>query len=115
MDEHRMILVIRNDLKMSKGKVCAQCCHAAIGTYIKASVEAIKIWESQSTTKITVKVNSEDELLGLQLIVEDKNIPCHLVIDEGRTQIKAGSCTVLGIGPAPKTVLNEIIGHLKLY
>lgn len=27
----KMILVVRQDLKMGKGKIAAQCCHAAVG------------------------------------------------------------------------------------
>jgi PTH2 family peptidyl-tRNA hydrolase len=41
-------------------------------------------------------------------------LPCYLVHDAGRTQIPAGSQTVLAIGPAPKSKINEITGHLKL-
>ena len=29
-EEYKMVLVIRNDLKMGKGKACAQCSHAAV-------------------------------------------------------------------------------------
>ena len=32
----------------------------------------------------------------------------------GRTQIAAGSRTVLGVGPAPVRLINQITGHLKL-
>jgi PTH2 family peptidyl-tRNA hydrolase len=34
--------------------------------------------------------------------------------DAGRTQVAAGTKTVLGIGPAPKEVINLFTGHLKL-
>lgn len=37
-----------------------------------------------------------------------------VVRDAGRTQIAAGSATVLGVGPAPKSVVDQITGHLKL-
>ena len=32
----KMILVVRDDLKMGKGKIGAQCGHATLGTYIMA-------------------------------------------------------------------------------
>lgn len=31
--EYKMVLVVRNDLKMGKGKACAQCSHAAVCLY----------------------------------------------------------------------------------
>lgn len=37
-----------------------------------------------------------------------------VIQDAGRTQIEAGSLTVLGIGPAPASVINQVTGHLKL-
>lgn len=41
-------------------------------------------------------------------------MPTYIVHDAGRTQIPAGSQTVLAIGPAPKSVLDKVTGHLKL-
>jgi len=41
-------------------------------------------------------------------------VPTHAVIDAGRTQIAAGSLTVLAVGPAPVDLIDRITGHLKL-
>jgi PTH2 family peptidyl-tRNA hydrolase len=41
-------------------------------------------------------------------------IPLYLVEDAGRTQIAAGSRTVLGLGPAPVRVFDGVTSHLKL-
>ncbi len=38
----------------------------------------------------------------------------YIVHDAGRTQIPAGSQTVLAIGPAPKSLIDQVTGHLKL-
>ena len=43
-----------------------------------------------------------------------KGIPVYLVEDVGRTQIAAGSQTVLGLGPAPVREFEGITSHLKL-
>jgi peptidyl-tRNA hydrolase len=37
-----------------------------------------------------------------------------IIHDAGRTQIASGSATVLGIGPAPKSMVDQITGGLKL-
>ena len=44
----------------------------------------------------------------------EKDIPIYLVEDAGRTQIEAGSRTVLGLGPAPVHVFDGVTSHLKL-
>jgi PTH2 family peptidyl-tRNA hydrolase len=38
----------------------------------------------------------------------------YTVADAGRTQIAAGSHTVLAIGPAPKSEIDVVTGHLSL-
>ncbi len=45
---------------------------------------------------------------------DELNIPYYLVEDAGRTQIAAGSKTVLALGPWKKSTLDELTGHLKL-
>ncbi|XP_078681217.1 peptidyl-tRNA hydrolase 2, mitochondrial-like isoform X2 [Branchiostoma floridae x Branchiostoma belcheri] len=37
MGEYKMVFVVRQDLKMGKGKVAAQCSHAAVSLYKKMS------------------------------------------------------------------------------
>lgn len=65
-------------------------------------------------TKIAVKVPKEEEFKELISKAKAAGIVYYLVIDAGRTQIAAGSKTVLAIGPAPKDILDKITGHLRL-
>lgn len=57
-DYSKMVLVVRNDLKMGKGKVAAQCAHAAVAAYKQARKHpgVLKAWENCGQTKITLKV-----------------------------------------------------------
>ena len=41
-------------------------------------------------------------------------LPFYVVADAGRTQIAAGSNTVVAIGPAPVSAINQITGRLPL-
>jgi PTH2 family peptidyl-tRNA hydrolase len=43
------------------------------------------------------------------------NVLSSIIRDAGQTQVAPGTRTVIAIGPAPKSVLDEISGHLKLY
>ncbi|AET39719.1 aminoacyl-tRNA hydrolase Ecym_4699 [Eremothecium cymbalariae DBVPG len=122
--EVRMALVVRSDLQMTKGKVAAQCCHAALACYRLIAEEPsrdsynphmVSRWLSRGQAKITLKCpdkESMDELFANALAL---GINCYVVHDAGRTQIEAGSATVLGLGPAPKAILDEVTGGLKLY
>jgi peptidyl-tRNA hydrolase len=58
-DYFKLVLVIRNELKMQKGKVAAQCAHAAVSAYKQAKKYPmiLKLWENNGQTKITLKVS----------------------------------------------------------
>jgi len=74
----------------------------------------LRRWENWGQAKVTVQVKSEDELLLLQAQAMSLGLCAKIVHDAGRTQIASGSATVLGIGPGPKSVVDQVTGHLKL-
>jgi len=116
---YKMVLVVRQDLKMGKGKVAAQCSHAAVGCYKKtlknkAAAAARRRWEHCGQTKIALKCPDEEQLMALNKRAEDFGLITCLIRDAGRTQIAPGSKTVLGIGPGPEDMINKVAGELKL-
>lgn len=121
--ETRMALVVRTDLKMTKGKAAAQCAHAALGCYRlmlqdgneSQNLTLLKRWERSGQAKITLQVKSKEDMDLLFAQAISMNINSYIVHDAGRTQIEAGSATVLGLGPAPKIVLDQVTSDLKLY
>ncbi|XP_065168126.1 peptidyl-tRNA hydrolase 2, mitochondrial-like [Atheta coriaria] len=117
-DEYRLVMAIRNDLKMQKGKVAAQCGHASVAAYRKAMETDVKLlasWLQFGGTKITVKLESEEDLLKLDEAAKAAGVLSSIVRDAGQTQVVPGSRTVIAIGPAPKSVLEPLTGHFKLY
>lgn len=115
--EYKLILVVRTDLGMGKGKIAAQCSHAAVGAYEKAlrrDPESLKIWQMTGQAKVAVKTDSVEEIKQLADNAKKLGLVTSLIRDAGRTQIAANSITVLGIGPAPKSVIDKVTGHLKL-
>jgi PTH2 family peptidyl-tRNA hydrolase len=107
------------------GKIAAQCSHATLACYKELlrisqkkpdSPEAkiLRRWERLGQAKIAVQVKSQEEIMELLGKARSLGITSEVIQDAGRTQIEAGSLTVLGVGPAPKSLVNEITGHLKL-
>ncbi|XP_068187647.1 peptidyl-tRNA hydrolase 2, mitochondrial-like isoform X2 [Antennarius striatus] len=116
--EFKMVLVVRNDLKMGKGKVAAQCSHAAVSAYKQCqrrNPELLKHWEYCGQPKVVVKAPDEDTLIDLLSLAKEAGLLVSLIQDAGRTQIAPGSRTVLGIGPGPADLIDKVSGHLKLY
>ncbi|EIM92770.1 peptidyl-tRNA hydrolase [Stereum hirsutum FP-91666 SS1] len=100
---------------MSSGKIAAQ--HATLACYKTLShtnPSLVRHWERTGQTKITLKCDNEEELLTLQAQAQSLNLCARSIQDAGRTQIAAGSRTVLGIGPGPTKLINQVTGALKL-
>ncbi|KAM0792874.1 hypothetical protein ACM66B_002637 [Microbotryomycetes sp. NB124-2] len=113
----KLVLVVRTDLGMTKGKIAAQCGHATLACYksmIKSNPDVVRHWERTGQAKVAVKCESEDDLLMLQATAKSLGVCARSIQDAGRTQVEPGSTTVLGIGPAPVRVVNQVTGHLKL-
>ncbi|KAK2591739.1 hypothetical protein QQS21_010560 [Conoideocrella luteorostrata] len=121
-EECKLILVVRTDLGMTKGKIAAQCSHATLACYKALSrsnpdspqAKLLKRWEKRGQAKIAVQIKSEKELAELRWKALDMGITAEVIQDAGRTQIDPGSLTVLGVGPAPKSLIDKVTGHLKL-
>ncbi|KAI4384691.1 hypothetical protein MLD38_002810 [Melastoma candidum] len=116
LSDFKMVLVVRNDLKMGKGKIAAQCSHATLGIYKKLQRRAPKAldrWEMCAQPKVVVKIENEEDMLVLQDRAKMLKLPTHITIDAGRTQIAPNSRTVMAI-LGPVEVVDEVTGGLKL-
>ncbi|KAI8922510.1 peptidyl-tRNA hydrolase [Powellomyces hirtus] len=112
-----MVLVVRTDLGMGKGKMAAQCCHAAvaaISTARRRTPAVLRRYTRYGAAKVALKCGSEEELLDLHSKARAAGLVAEYIEDAGRTQIPEGSRTVLAIGPAPIADVDSITGHLKL-
>lgn len=130
-DKMKMVLVIRKDLRMRRGKEIAQGSHAALKVffdritnrdtieqdgYIKISVTPEMIpWINGAFTKITVSVDSEDAIYELAEKAKAEGIPCAVIVDNGFTEFHGHqTTTALAIGPAPSEKLDPLTGELPL-
>lgn len=95
-----------------------QCSHAAVMAYQRAlrhHPAMLEQWEEGGQAKVVLKVETERELLELATTARNLGLITSLVCDAGRTQIAAGSKTVLGIGPGLVKTVDRVSGHLKLF
>lgn len=116
-EDTKMVLVVRQDLKMGKGKAAAQCCHATLAAYKQARrkcPDTLRVWESSGQPKITLKCDTEEELMTLLARARSLGLVSYVVADAGRTQIAAGSHTVLAVGPAPGSLVDQVIREKEM-
>jgi PTH2 family peptidyl-tRNA hydrolase len=119
----KMVLVVRNDLNMRKGKVGGQTGHAVQEALIdrSGSVPVLKTdplilkWLAEDYPKSVLKVSSEAQLLAIYERAKLAGLNAHLVQDLGKTEFHGClTYTVVAIGPAYCQDIDPITGHLDL-
>jgi PTH2 family peptidyl-tRNA hydrolase len=123
----KMVIAVRRDLSMRKGKIAAQVAHAAMKFLIDANEsekpEELKVslseveteWLMGSFTKVVVGVDSEDELNQLILTAQLADIEVHPIVDNGLAEFNGvHTLTCAAFGPDKAEELDRITGNLKL-
>lgn len=110
----KQTIIVRTDLKMDKGKIVSQSCHASLAAFLKAKKSERDSWLKEGMKKVVLKISSEAEVKELYEKAKKAKLPCEIIRDRGLTQIKPGSVTALGIGPAEDIKIDKITGKLKL-
>jgi peptidyl-tRNA hydrolase, PTH2 family len=100
----KMVIVMRKDLQMTKRKYVAQGSHASLGvvkwieyngTEIK---EILNKWFDETFVKVTVYVESLDELYTIYHLAKEKELPVRLITDNGLTMfngVKTNTCLAI--------------------
>jgi PTH2 family peptidyl-tRNA hydrolase len=116
--EYKLVIVVRTDLGISKGKMAAQVAHAAVTCALKAkksdSVNFNK-WFSNGQKKVVVKGQNESTLRELQQHARDVGLTSSLVTDAGLTEVPPNTVTCLGIGPASESDVDKVTGNCTLF
>jgi PTH2 family peptidyl-tRNA hydrolase len=140
MKEAKQVIVMRKDLNMRKGKMVSQGAHASLGAVlammsreettresggipwemVEYKVRALKNspleqWISGIFTKITVGVDSLEELEMIYNKAKEAGIPTVMITDAGFTEFKGvPTVTCIAVGPYWSEKIDSITGHLKL-
>ena len=140
MYRSKMMIVMRRDLKMRKGKIAAQAGHACVEAILMAlhkenctadlvqtedgmllqhadrQPSPLSEWFSDGCAKICVYVDSEEELLSIAEKAQEKGILCAVITDAGMTEFHGvPTKTCLALEPLPADIADELTGDLPLY
>ncbi len=117
VEEMKMIIGVRKDLDMGKGKIAAQASHAAVNCALWAQKNNRKVfrkWTEQGQKKVVIRLQNLAELYKLKDECEREGLNTSIITDAGLTQIDPGSVTCIGIGPAPSEVVDSITSGYPL-
>jgi PTH2 family peptidyl-tRNA hydrolase len=115
--DYKMVIVTRNDLSLSAGKLAVQVSHAAVICTLltkKNKPEWFSKWQREGAKKVVVKVESLDDFYLLKEKAESLGLSTTIIADAGHTEIPEGTQTVLGIGPGPSNLVDRVTGELPL-
>ncbi|AAB89160.1 MULTISPECIES: aminoacyl-tRNA hydrolase [Archaeoglobus] len=110
----KQVIVVRDDLKLSRGKLAVQVAHAAIIGYLKSDSSLRRKWLDEGQKKVVLKVKSLEELLGIKHKAESLGLVTGLVQDAGLTEVPPGTITAVVIGPDEERKIDKVTGNLPL-
>ncbi len=109
----KQVIVVRGDLKMSRGKLAAQVAHASLEAWKRSKPEKREEWEREGGKKIVLEVKGEEELRRLLVEADQVGLPKALIKDAGHTELKPGTVTALGLGPEEEKKMDRVTGELE--
>ena len=112
--EYKQVILVRQDLKLPKGKLSSQVAHASVEALLKSHKDDIKKWKDHGMKKVVLKVKDKKELFKYKQLAEDLGLVSAIITDAGKTVIEPGTITCLGIGPDKEEKIDEVTGELKM-
>lgn len=114
MSELKQVILVRDDLKLPKGKLGAQCAHASVEAVMRSDKHKVGDWLDIGQKKVVLKVADEKELIHYFQKAKDKGFTASLITDAGRTVLVPGTKTCVAIGPDDEEEIDKITGNLKM-
>jgi|TARA_Y100000310_G_scaffold116452_1_gene115151 PTH2 family peptidyl-tRNA hydrolase len=111
---YKQVILVRQDLKLPKGKLAVQSSHASLDAAMKSDKKILEKWKAQGGKKVVLKVEDEKELFKYMSMLENEGIRVALIKDAGYTVLEPGTVTCLGIGPDLEEKIDKITGKLKM-
>lgn len=110
----KQVILVRQDLKLSKGKLAVQVAHACVECALKSPRSKLDAWRNEGMKKVVVNVKDLEELHQFIQQANNAGFVTALISDAGLTELPAGTTTCLAIGPDEESKIDAVTGKLKL-
>jgi len=107
----KMIFAVRDDLDFSAGKIAILCCDVTIIQFKSSTInfpDWTKNWMNEGQAKIVLRAETEKVIDNLEVKAKELGISYHIITEDDKK-------LVFGLGPAPKFIIDQISGKLKLF
>ncbi|MBW2990598.1 peptidyl-tRNA hydrolase Pth2 [Candidatus Woesearchaeota archaeon] len=112
--EYKQAILIREDLKLPKGKMAVQVAHASVEVMMNADKRIVNKWMREGMAKVVLKVKNITELKNHVKKAAKLGIATCMITDAGHTVVKPGTTTCAGLGPDKTETIDKVISGLKL-
>ena len=110
----KQVIILRKDLNMRKGKMVAQGAHASLKAVLSDLDRSdTKEWLNSGMTKITVSVDSEQDLFKAYHQAKALGLMCSLIEDLGRTEFENDRFRVFYIRHKYNDKMHRVFGFNK--
>ncbi len=111
----KLVVVMRTDLDMGRGKIAAQAAHAAVTAVLdNRGNPDLLTWFEEGQPKVVLKTSGEETLSRVCAAATEAGLPVTVIRDAGRTQVESGTTTCCAIGPAASERIDRVTGSLSL-
>ena len=111
----KQVILVRQDLKLTKGKMAAQVAHASVEGVLRSKKEKVKEWHKEGMKKIVLKIPDLRELHKYNQFAKDAGLVTAVITDAGKTHVAPGTTTCFAIGPDEEEKIDSITEGLKLF
>ena len=112
--DYKQVILVRQDLKLPKGKMSVQVAHASVDAVLKSDKDIVKRWRSEGMKKVVLKIAGLKELQNYMRQADNNGLTTAIISDAGLTAVEPGTITCVAIGPDISQKIDEITGHLKI-
>ena len=111
----KLVVVVRTDLGMGRGKIAAQVAHAAVAaTLASLGTTDFAAWLAEGQPKVVLKVGTAGQLEDVVRQARASGLPVEVISDAGRTQVTPGTLTCCALGPAESQRIDAVTAGLAL-
>jgi len=126
MKPPKQTIVMRKDLNMRKGKMCAQASHSSMKVFFDRMIKSdngydcsftheMEEWKNGAFTKIVLGCDSIDDIYDLQKKASSLNIPNAVIVDNGTTEFGGiPTVTCIAVGPGPAEIVESLTSKYTL-
>jgi PTH2 family peptidyl-tRNA hydrolase len=111
----KLVVVVRTDLGMGRGKIAAQVAHAAVAATLASLGSAdFAAWLREGQPKVVLRVSGGGQLDDVVRQARAGGLPVEVISDAGRTQVTPGTLTCCALGPADSERIDAVTAGLAL-